>query len=156
MSDFENVYLTYKKTVDGNAGQISSNMGWNQVEEILNSDYYFGDAHVVWYVRRILKFLPITQVFRRINRMETGRVFRKLLKPPRGSQVPPHASSLGIERFLLFDGPLSGHYTLPSTEGANVFLKQMAGQRFIVLEPSSECRGTCRRLSILLEENHTR
>lgn len=97
----------------------------------------------------------------RINRMTPARILRTLFPTPQ--TVPKHAG-IDIERFIAFDvhgdGSESGDgdattYQLPSTDCSNMFVFQAIGSRVIHLQPTSECREQCRRLTVKLKQNHT-
>lgn len=139
-SDLQEEYDSNRELFDTHASKIKSNRDWDLISDLFANDPDFLtndlDVHVIW----------------RINRMEPGRALRSLLKPPR--KVPTYATSIGIERYILIDGATSPPYSLPATEGSNVFLKQLTGRRLIILEPTTECLHSCHRLSILLEKQH--
>ncbi|KAL0268179.1 UNVERIFIED_CONTAM: hypothetical protein PYX00_010220 [Menopon gallinae] len=137
LDDIAKVYRENEEIFRKHAFRITSNNGWKNVPDLLSSTVSEDqDIHVIW----------------RINRMEPTRALRAVLKPPQ--KVPNHATAIGIERYLLFDEAKSPGYNLPTTEGANVFIKQLSGRRLIVLEPTQECRHSCQRMSVVLQEKH--
>lgn len=89
----------------------------------------------------------------RINRMTPARILRTIFPTPK--TIPKHAG-IDIERYIAFD--VNGGattYQLPSTDCSNMFVYQAIGSRVIYLQPTSECRQQCRRLTVKLKQNHT-
>lgn len=88
----------------------------------------------------------------RVNRMEPARLLRKLFPQPKS--LPMH-SSIDIERYIAIDIDGGVTYQLPSTDCSNMFVYQAIGSRMIHLQPTIECKHQCRRLSVILKQNHT-
>lgn len=92
----------------------------------------------------------------RINRMTPARILRTIFPTP--PTVPKHAG-IDIERFIAFDVHVDDDgattYQLPSTDCSNMFVYQAIGSRVIHLQPTSECKQQCRRLTVKLKQNHT-
>lgn len=88
----------------------------------------------------------------RINRMTPARILRALFPAPK--QLPKHAG-IDIERYIAFDVNGGVTYQLPSTDCSNMFVHQAIGCRVIHLQPTSECEQQCRRISVILNQNHT-
>lgn len=88
----------------------------------------------------------------RINRMTPARLLRALFPSPK--TIPLHAG-IDIERYIAFDVNGGVTYQLPSTDCSNMFVYQAIGSRVIHLQPTSECRQQCRRITVQLKQNHT-
>lgn len=88
----------------------------------------------------------------RINRMTPARILRALFPTPK--VIPLHAG-IDIERYIVFDVNGGVTYQLPSTDCSNMFIYQAIGSRIVHLQPTSECKQQCRRLSVKLKQHHT-
>lgn len=89
----------------------------------------------------------------RINRMTPARLLRTVFPTPK--TIPIHAG-IDIERYIAFDIDGGVTYQLPSTDCSNMFVYQAIGSRLIHLQPTTECKHHCRRLTVKLKQNHTR
>lgn len=86
----------------------------------------------------------------RINRMASARILRKVIPQPK---ILPLNSGIDIERYIAIDINGGITYQLPSTDCSNMFVHQAIGSRMIHLQPTSECKNQCRRLSVRLKKN---
>lgn len=88
----------------------------------------------------------------RINRLEPGRIVRRLFPRPGGS---PDWWEQSIEKFVLLDEPGSPAYSLPSPECSNAVIRCAVGARLIKMTPSPECSHSCQPSTILLSSGKT-
>lgn len=88
----------------------------------------------------------------RCNRMNPVRLLRQLVHHPH--RLP--RTGMSIERFLAVDTAGAPPYAIPDTDCSNVFIHQLLGSRTMVLRPTTECAGTCRTISVRLNESHVR
>lgn len=80
------------------------------------------------------------------NRMAPARLLRQII--PRPYRLPD--TGVSLERFLAIDSINALPYRLPDTECSKVFIFQALGSRTIILRPTTECRDTCRSISVRL------
>lgn len=83
----------------------------------------------------------------KINRLKTVHLIRKVF--PR-VYVIPSATEVSLHRYLFVDGPMSGPYSLPLTEFANIVLIQGEGKSLITMFPSNHCKTVCQPVNIFL------
>lgn len=83
-----------------------------------------------------------------IKRMAPARIIRTVISQPK--TLPLH-SGIDIERYIAIDIDGGTRYKLPSTDCSNMFVHQVIGSRMIHLQPTSECKYQCRRLSVRLK-----
>lgn len=88
----------------------------------------------------------------RCNRMNPVRLLRQLIHHPK--RLP--RTGMSIERFLAIDTAGAPAYAIPDPECSNVFVHQVLGSRTMVLRPTAECSGSCRTISVRLNQSHVR
>lgn len=86
----------------------------------------------------------------RINRMAPARLLRTIIPQPK--TLPLH-SGIDIERYITIDIDGGVTHQMPNTDCSNMFVHQAIGARMIYLQPTSECKNQCRRLSVQLKQN---
>lgn len=99
-------------------------------------------------VRRLLSVVNDVHIEWKINRLETLHLIRKLF--PR-VYVIPLETEVSLHRYLFVDGPMSGPYSLPLTEFANVVLIQGEGKSLITMFPSNHCKTICQPVDVYLD-----
>ena len=144
LNDFYNIYANNQEIFQRDAYRVqSTNRDVTNLEELFaqfnqtqSSNSGQGQTHSLW----------------RCNRMLPARLLRQLFARP------SRLSSMGValERYIAVDSALAPAYTLPHTECANVYIQQALGSRLIILRPTSECRHSCRTLSLRLPESFVR
>lgn len=83
----------------------------------------------------------------KINRLETLHLIRKVFQRV---YVIPSETEVSLHRYLFVDGPMSGPYSLPLTEFANVVLMQGEGESLVTMFPSNHCKTACQPVDVLL------
>lgn len=98
-------------------------------------------------VRGLLSVIDDVHIEWRINRLKTLHLIRKFF--PR-IYVIPLETEVSLHRYLFVDGPMSGPYSLPLTEFANVVLMQGEGKSLITMCPSNHCKTICHPVDVYL------
>lgn len=98
-------------------------------------------------VRGLHPFEDDVHIEWKINRLQTVHLIRKVF--PR-VYVIPLETEVSLHRYLFVDGPMSGPYSLPLTEFANIVLMQGEGKSLITMFPSSHCKTICQPVDIIV------
>lgn len=134
----QRMYRRNRVVLDAEANNVQSTDPAlnNNLQGLFDDDSMLNNHHTTW----------------RINKMRSARIVRDLFPRP---YIISEWSGQSIERYVFLDGPhATTAYSLPNTECSYVFVVQSAGERTIVLKPSSECSNDCRTVSVVLKPSY--